>query len=696
MFFRRLNGEYQAKGISIRNIFFAVTAAMVLCVFTVQAEVTVPKMFGDHMVLQRGVPVPVWGEAEPGQEVTVEFAGQKKVATADKSGKWMAHLSPLKASSKGGILSVYDGADSKPKISFVDVLVGEVWLCTGQSNMDYEVAGGRRGKRSLLAKFDAEANYPAIRHFTVPEKSAVVPQEDMSAGPAWQVCSPETVSKFTAVGYFYGRMIHRDTDLPIGLISSSVGGTKIECWTRAKELSKIDGCEAAVATVLERAEEIKAGTFTMVKAVDAWGDKNDPGSAVKGGWMSAAYDDAGWKTVSLPGRWGGLSVDELKGFSGIVWFRRTVDIPASFAGKEIVVSLGRIDDRDTSFFNGAKIGTSVNFNDRRLYRVAGKQVVAGKNVVAIRLWNGWGDGGVWGDPAELSIYPVGHKDKKISLAGDWLYKTGLTSSKMSPAPQRMGHKPRDRMFTGLYNGMIKPVVPYAIRGAIWYQGESNGGEGISYTRKMHALVEGWRKVWAQGEFPFYYVQLANFQEPGDDPEGGEMWAKTRMAQLMALDIKNTGMAVAIELADEKNPKDVHPENKKDVGERLALWALAKDYGKKIECSGPLYNSMQIDCNKAIISFDHVGKGLMVGEKIGIEPAKEVKGGELKRFAISGEDGVWHWAEAKIVGKTVVVSNSKVAKPVAVRYAYTMNPAGCNLYNKDGLPASPFTTDEHWQ
>ncbi len=694
MFFRRLNGKYQAKGISMRNIFFAVTAAMVLCVFTVQAEVTVPKMFGDHMVLQRGVPVPVWGEAEPGQEVTVEFAGQKKVATADKSGKWMAHLSPLKASSKGGILSVYDGLT--PKISFVDVLVGEVWLCTGQSNMDYEVAGGRRGKRSLLAKFDAEANYPAIRHFTVPEKSAIMPQEDMTAGPVWQVCSPATVSSFTAVGYFYGRMIHRNTDLPVGLICSAVGGTKIESWTRAMELSKVDGCESAVATVLERAEGIKNGTFTMEKAMDAWADKNDPGSAAKAGWKGPAYDDADWKTVSLPGRWGGLSVDELKGFSGIVWFRRTVDIPASFAGKDIVVSLGRIDDRDTTFFNGVKIGASLSFDDRRLYRAAAKQVVAGKNVIAIRLWNGWGDGGVWGAPAELSIYPVGHEDKKISVAGDWHYKRGLPSNKMPPAPQNMGHKSRDGMVTGLYNGMIAPVVPYAIRGAIWYQGESNEGEGISYTRKMHALVEGWRKVWAQGEFPFYYVQLANFQKPGDDPEGGEKWAKTRMAQLKALDIKNTGMAVTIELADEKNPKDVHPENKKDVGERLALWALAKDYGKKIACSGPLYKSMQIKGNKAIVSFDHVGKGLMVGEKIGIEPTKEVKGGVLKRFSISGKDGKWHWAEAKIEGKTVVVSNSKVAKPVAVRYAYTMNPAGCNLYNKDGLPASPFTTDEHWQ
>jgi sialate O-acetylesterase len=243
--------------------------------------------------------------------------------------------------------------------------------------------------------------------------------------------------------------------------------------------------------------------------------------------------------------------------------------------------------------------------------------------------------------------------------------------------------------------MIAPVVPYAIRGAIWYQGESNGNEGRSYMLKTRALIEGWRNAWGQDEFPFYYVQLANFQDPGESPEGGDGWAKIRMAQLKALEIKNTGMAVAIDLADAENPRDVHPENKKDVGERLARWALAKDYGKKIECSGPLYKSMTVKGSDAIIRFDHVGSGLMVGKKVGIEQTKEVANGTLKEFSISGADGKWRHANAKIVGNTVVVSNKAVAKPVAVRYAYTMNPAGANLYNKAGLPASPFTTDDHW-
>ncbi|MFC1601052.1 sialate O-acetylesterase [Candidatus Sumerlaeota bacterium] len=697
---RRSRSPTEVAGRQERNemkrIASIIVMAIVLCAFVAQAEVRMPSVFSDNMVLQRGKPVPIWGWANPGEQVTVEFAGQKKTATANKVGDWLIRLDPMKASTESRRLSVREGSDVTSEIRFANVVVGEVWLCSGQSNMDYEVAGGRRGKRSLLAKFDSEADYPAIRHLTVPEKSAALAQDDLATGAAWQVFSPTTVEKFSAVGYFFGRMLHEQTDVPIGLISSAVGGTKIDSWARAEELGKVDGCEEAVATVVERGEALKKGDFSMAKAMDAWAEKNDPGSAAKASWKAPAHDASGWKTISLPSRWGGTDVDELKPFNGIVWFRRAIDIPAGFAGKDLVVSLGRIDDRDTTFFNGVKIGAGLQYDARRIYKAPGKLVTAGKNVIAVRVWNGWGDGGVWGQPEELSFYPVGHEDQKISLAGDWRYKMGLPNNKMPPAPQTMGKKSRENLATGLYNGMIAPVMPYAIRGAIWYQGESNGDEGISYMHKTRALVEGWRKAWDQGDFPFYYVQLANFQNPGDNPEGGDGWARIRMAQLKALDIKNTGMAVAIELADAANPGDVHPENKKDVGERLALWALAKDYGKKITCSGPLYKSMTVKGHEAIIRFDSIGKGLMVGAKTGIEPVKEVKDGTLKRFAISGEDGQWRWADAKIKGESVVVSSREVAKPVAVRYAYTMNPDGCNLYNKAGLPASPFTTDDHWK
>ena len=669
---------------------------MMLCAGAAQAELSMPTVFSDNMVLQRGKPVPIWGSADPDGSVSVSFAGQTKTTAADKSGQWLIRLDPLTSSAKGQKLSVTStGKPGAENLAFTNVLVGDVWLCSGQSNMDYEVAGGRRGKRNLLEKFDAEANYPAIRHFAVPEKSAVTELDD-TAKTTWAVCSPATVSQFSAVGYFYGRMIHRQTDVPIGLISSAVGGTKIESWARAGELGKVDGCEEAVARVVERGKMIKDGTFTMEKAMDIWAAKNDLGSAAKGSWGALAHDDSDWKTVPVPTRWSGTEVAELKPFNGIVWLRRAVEIPARFAGKDLVVSVGKVDDRETTFFNGVRIGGSVQYDDRRIYTAPGKLVKAGKNVVAVRVWNGWGDGGIWGSPKEMSVYPVGHEEEKISLAGDWLFKRGLPANKMTTAPMRMGVKSRENLATGLYNGMIAPVAPFAIRGAIWYQGESNGGEGRAYTHKMRALIEGWRAAWGQGAFPFYFVQLANFEDAGEHPEGGDGWARMRMAQLKALEIENTGMAVAIDLADTSNPRDVHPENKKDVGERLALWALANDYGKKITYSGPLYKGMSIKGGEAIISFDHVGEGLMVGgEKTGIEPVKSVQDGTLKRFAISGEDRKWHWADTRIEGETVVVSSPEVTKPVAVRYAYTRNPDGCNLYNKAGLPASPFTTDKHW-
>ena len=673
-----------------------VIGVVMFCALAAQGEVTVSKVFGDHMVLQRGIEVPIWGWADPGEEVTVEFGGRKQKTKTDKSGKWLVRLKPMKASTKGRILSIQGGADAKSKIKFTDVLVGEVWLCSGQSNMDYEVAGGRRGKRNLLAKFDAEAEYPAIRHFTVPEKSAVLPQDDMAAGAGWQVCSPETVAHFTAAGYFFGRMLHQRTDLPIGLICSAVGGTRIESWTPAETLKEVEGCEDKVREVTTRGEALKNGTFSLANAMDAWWSANDPGSAQTAGWMDPNHDVSDWKTVRLPSRWEPTGIEELKSFKGVVWFHRAVDIPDELAGKDMVISLGKVDDREATFFNGVQVGAEISYDIPRIYTIPGKLVAAGRNVITVRVWNGWGDGGIWGKPEELTLYPAGNKESKISLAGDWRYKKGLPTDKMPTAPQNMGKSSRENLMTGLYNGMIAPLVPFAMRGAIWYQGESNGDEGGSYTRKTQALVEGWRNEWDQGDFPFYFVQLANFQKPGENPEGGDGWAKIRMAQLKALDIKNTGMAVAIELADEQNPGDVHPENKKDVGERLASWALAKQYGKDAICSGPLYKSMTVRGNKAIIRFDYSGKGLMVGTKTGIDPVKEVKDGTLKRFAISGEDGTWHWADAEIRNDTVVVSSTEVKKPVAVRYGYTMNPDGCNLYNKDGLPASPFTTDDHWK
>ncbi len=479
--------------LSVALFVLALTAAPVV------ADVKTPSLFGDNMVLQRGQAVPVWGTAEKGEKVTVAFAGQEKSATAGDNGKWQVALDALEASAEPSDLTV----SGNNKLTFKNVVVGEVWICSGQSNMGFVVNGVLQADEEKKA-----ADYPMIRHITVPRVPSDKPLDDFNG--SWAVCSEQTVGGFTAVGYFFGRELHRDLNVPVGLINSSWGGTRIEPWTP----------------------------------------------------------------------------------------------PVGF---QSVAELKEISDN-------------------------------------------------------LDNFPTKNDKGQIN------HQTPLA----------------------LYNGMIHPLIPYAFKGAIWYQGESNGGEGITYYHKKHALVEGWRKVWDQGDFPFYWVQLANYTADKKTPEGGDGYARVRDAERQALDIKNTGMAVIIDIGETGN---IHPKNKQDVGKRLAQWALAKDYGRDVVASGPLFSKQAVEGKAIRCYFDYVGGGLMVGKKEGLAPTVEVKDGKLERFAIAGEDRKWFWADATIEGDTVVVSNSEVPKPVAVRYAYSANPLGANLYNKEGLPASPFRTDE---
>ncbi len=460
-------------------------------------ELRVAKIFGDNMVLQRGVPLPVWGWASPGEKVVVNLAGQVASGTADKDGRWMAKLPAIKQ--PGGPFEMIVGG--RTALKFKDVLVGDVWVCGGQSNMEWTVGG-------CNAPDDIQnAKYPHLRCIRIQKKSSATPEKDLSG--SWQACSPQAVGGFTAVGYFFARTVHEETKIPIGLVDSNWGGTAIEPWIVP------DGLKAV--------PELASGRSEAEQQTAAWAE---------------------------------------------------------------------------------------------------------------------------GKPFAWSV---------------------------------------------LYNGMIAPVVPYGIKGALWYQGESNGGEGDSYFHKMRALIGGWRQAFGVGDFPFYFVQLANFQQANDNPAGGDGWARIRMAQSRSLQIPNTGMAVTTDIGD---AADIHPKNKQDVGRRLALWALAKDYGKKtLVFSGPLYKDMRIEENRIRIVFDSAGSGLMAGKKEGLAPTVEAKGEKLQRFAIAGANKQWAWANAAIDGKTVVVWSEKVPRPVAVRYAFSMNPQGANLYNKEGLPASPFRTDD---
>ena len=499
----------------------SIVAVLFLAAVSARANVTLNAIFDDHMVLQRDIPVSVYGTAEPGEKVTVAFSGQKKSAPADKDGKWSVNLDAMRACANPAVMTV----SGKNTRTINDVVVGDIWICSGQSNIDF-TPGAYHNALDPKRYDEKDFDFPLLRQFHLVNEPSMRPEADVKVNrgngtseedAAWLPCKPTTCHRFTAVGLYFGRKLQMETGIPIGLIKTAWNGTRIEPWISPAGLA---------------------------------------------------------------------AVPELPAVTGL---------PAECKS----------------------------------------------------------DGG----------YP-----------STWHC---------------------------LYNGKVHPLTRYGIKGAIWYQGESNGDEGEKYYQKLRALIGGWRTAWGEGDFPFYIVQLAgrfrSIDTPAsNNPAGGDGWAKIRMAQLKALTIPHTGMAVAMDLADVRDPGDIHPKNKRDVGERLALWALAKDYGKKdLVYSGPLYKEMKIEGNKIRIVFDSVGSGLTVATKKGFAPVVRQPQGKLQRFAIAGEDKKWTWANAVIDGKTAVVSSPAVSKPVAVRYAYTMSGDECNLYNNEGLPASPFRTD-NWE
>ena len=477
-------------------------STLLLTGLVARADVTVSTLFSDHMVIQRDLAAPVWGQATAGEEVTVTLGAASSKATADAQGKWSLKLPAQAANAKPQELTI----KGKNTVTIKDVLVGDVWICSGQSNMEWNLG-------SCNAPEDvAAADHPWLRRIKFQHVSLAKPS--MQVPGSWENCTPQSAGGFTAVGYYFANRIHKEAGVPIGLLDDNWGGCLIEPWIPVEGYA----LEPSLAPFLDEVKKREAEAANL--------PENAPGEA--------------------------------------------------------------------------------------------------------------------GKPATM------------------------------------------------YNGMLHCVVPFAIKGALWYQGESNGGEGDSYAAKMRALIGGWRKIWNQGDFPFYYVQLANFEKVNNDPAGGDGWARHRMAQLQSLSIPKTGMAVIIDIGD---GPDIHPKNKFDVGERLAAWALRDEYGKKdLVPSGPLYKEAKFEGNKAVISFNYTGKGLMVGKKNGRQPTEAVANGTLQRFAIAGADQKWVWGQAVIEGDKVVVTSPEVAQPVAVRYAFAMHPEGCNLYNQEGFPASPFRTD----
>ena len=639
------------------------------------------------MVLQKAARVPIWGNADPGEQVKVSMNGQAAEASAGTDGKWMAFLN-LKESDSGPFEMTVDG---KNHIVLTDVLVGEIWVASGQSNMVFEVKGAIDAEKEVASP----AN-PLLRQFLVKRATASQPAGDTEG--EWVSASPETTPVFTAVGYFFAKKIQAELKVPVGLINASWGGTTIESWTNGEAIGSDPDLKAAGDRLWAAENDYPKLKKDFVDGLSAWTKENareDKPPADASVYVGMDVSTDGWVPVKLPGLVKAAGLPE----AGAVWLRKEV---SPKIGANVPLSLP-IDGYDSVYWNG-KLLTQTSYRDfpgvgyvRRSGAciIPSAQVHDGKNVLAIRLY----------EPVEPAKISGGIMAGTIGLGGEWLakaeYEFPALDAKIlaaAPRPPPIAAGPLGCP-SSIFNGMISPILPYAIRGVIWYQGESNWKRGFQYRTTFPLMISGWRKQWNQREFPFYFCQLANFQAKNPTP-ADSTWAELREAQSMALKLPNTGQAVLIDVGESG---DIHPRNKKDVGERLALIALAKDYGKSLPYSGPVFDSLKVEGNKAILTFRHTDGGLiakplaatyLVQSRTNTTAplVRNSPNSQLEGFSICGEDKKWVWADAKIDGDTVVVTSDKVAVPVAVRYAWADNPT-CNLYNGANLPASPFRTDD---
>ena len=682
---------------AIRTIVLRATVLiLVLCGPALWADVQLPSIFSDHMVLQKSAQTPVWGTAAPGENIKIALDSLAVSATAGPDGKWRVNLDLQKAG-PGPFKLIVAGSN---QLSIADVIVGDVWLASGQSNMEFQLSRAEGAPEEI-----AHSANPMLRQFIVKETGSVQPLD--SCEGKWTVAAPQTSGGFTAIGYFFGKSIQQKMHIPVGIINSSYGGSALEAWISLAGFDKDPALKATTARLCGDAVTYPQRMKDYAVQYHAWEarygrqDHADPDTQ-----KYAAQDISleGWKPVSLPGSLANAKLPD----SGAVWLRRTIQIPPGIANQYLSLTFGNLRDLDTVYFNGAKVGqttadTTTSFNvlvadsNARRYDIAASKVKPGESVVAIRLFSPAGNAGI--DSTR------GMRAGAMDIAGEWLAKPefempALDAAAKAAYPQRPLMPPGVRsLATCLFNAMIHPIVPFGIKGAIWYQGETNAGTAFEYRKTFPILIQDWRSVWKEGDFPFYYCQLPNHMGKEINPsESG--WAELREAQSMALRLPSTGQNVLIDIGEEG---DIHPRNKRDAGDRLALIALAKTYGQSVVYSGPVYDSMAVEGNNVRVRFRSVDGGLIARKLPTTYQPKSTDprtvplvhnspNSELEGFAICGSDRKWVWANAKIDGDSVVVSSPAVQTPVAVRYAWANNPT-CNLYNGAELPAGPFRTDD---
>ena len=632
-----------------------------LAAITLLGQVRLPKLISDGMVLQRNIEVKIWGWASAGEKISIQFITSTYSANTDNKGNWAVVLPKMQA---GGPYEMQISASNS--ITIHDIMIGDVWVCSGQSNMELPM---RRVSWNYPGEIEGSDN-KYIRQFLVPDKyNFNNPQDDLLDG-SWKSANPENTPDFSAAAYFFAKEIYNKYKVPVGLINSSLGGSPVESWISGDSLKKFPKYyyeaqmykDNSLIKKIEDADNTRIHDWYTVLRQNDEGYK-DPQHV----WYDPSLNDSDWATMNVPGYWANT---QLGSKNGVVWFRKKIDVPSSMAGKSANLILGRIVDADSAFVNGVFVGTvSYQYPPRR-YDVPAGILMEGENTIVVRVISNSGEGGFVLDKQ----YTIISEDTSINLEGEWKYKLG---TEMPPLASQtfIRWKP-----IGLYNAMIAPLLNYKIKGVIWYQGESNAGRPGEYFNLFSTMINDWRSKWGEGNFPFLFVQLPNFMEAKPQPSESN-WALLREAQLKTLSLPNTGMAVTIDIGEWN---DIHPLDKKDVGKRLFLAAEKVAYGDNaVVYSGPIYKSMKIECKKIILSFDNVDGGLISKD-----------GDNLNSFAIAGADKKFVWANAKIENNKVVVWNDEVENPMAVRYAWADNPEGANLYNKNGLPASPFRTNEN--
>jgi sialate O-acetylesterase len=613
----------------------------------------VSPIFGDNMVLQRGKANTIWGWSEPGDHIQVQIGEQAASAIAGADRRWQVTIQPPPA---GGPYTIK--ITGHETVELHNVLVGDVWLCGGQSNMGLPLQFARNGAEDVKT-----ANYPEIRFFSVEGHPAYL-HSDVIAG-SWKAVSPETAGRLSAVGFYFARKVQNEIHVPIGMVVDALGGTPAESWTSAEALRPLHDFDIPLAELQRLASEgaLEYGNYVM-----HWYDRYDIG--LKGNWAAPDLDDSSWTPVDIPGGFKELGVPETP---ALAWFRREIVLPDKLPAGMPLLFLGSIERMDTVYINGRSVGGSAWVENPRVYPLFGAVLKPGKNVIVIRVLKTKPGGGFLGKPDELHL-TLGDKTS-IPLAGKW--KGKLSVDARPPQPLPIAYENWPVMPAVLYEGMLKPIAPLSITGALWYQGEQNSPRGFQYRRILPVMIADWRKLFAQGDFPFYIVSLPAFKPRSATPVDGDEWTETRESQaLTAASVPNSCLAVTIDTGDADN---IHAKDKQPVGERLALCALANQYGKKVVASGPTLKSVDRHSGSIRLHFAHTDGGLVV------------KGTKLEEFAIAGEDRKWVWADAQIKGKTIIVSSPSVPNPKEVRYAWQSNPAA-TLFNGAGLPAGPFRTD----